>query len=456
MKILAVILLLGGALGTPIEPDSYEPRVVFRHDDKVVNENTQEEGHPSRSFQLQLGTTAGSLHYLNDEIPYGRAIIFLDSVAGVEGKISSWQFFTTGACRFCLAVFHRKKTADGLQYFVEFAGENCFEVYDEYPVLTDYEIPMGYKLSVNSNSMVGVIYDEKDSIRCLRMESNQEARMKPELTLGRIMVLNPEDLQYGQQDYFIRPGTIVKEEILKGPDGITNFLGTPSFKAIVTGATNTLELAYGPHLNEGYALIYLNQQWGTICDLWYHTLGWAQLFCDENDLPAIDDVHYSTQPIPDDTPINLMNPRCKLSQNQTMFQCHSREDQQCTHDDDLYIVCKRGVKLEGGLEPGEGICYRYESNYWGSICDKTSEQITGKNHWAHVCCRELGYKKAKKMTYAKNVIPITDKILKTGISMHSPVCGSDGGPEIESLKGCKDGSIGDHCGHEQDMYVYCS
>lgn len=466
MKILAAILLLGGALGAPGvpgvpgkpgkpgKPDNYEPNVILRHNDKVVSENSQQGGHPGRSFDLEIGTTRGSLHNLNDEPPKGRAVIFLDSVAGVEGKIGSWQFYTVGQCDFCLAVFNRRKTPDGLTYYVEFAGQNCFNVTDDRPVVTDYEIPMGYKLYVQANSMMGIIF-QGNRPPCIRMESNQKLRSKPDLQLGRVMVLNPDDLPEGQQDHFLRPGTIVEENILKGPDGVTDFLGTPSFKAIITGATNILNLAYGEHNNEGFAMIYMNNIWGTICDYWYHELGWAQLFCDEKGFPSTTGVYYYNKTIPDNTPINLMNPRCKLSLNQTMFQCHSREDHPCFHDQDLYIKCKRPVELRAGNGISEGICYKYESNYWGSICDNRGIQISGNNHWAHVCCREVGFSRAKNMVYAKTLVPSQDALSKAAISMHSPDCGSDAGEDINSLKGCKDGPIANRCGHDQDMYIYC-
>ncbi|XP_031565288.1 uncharacterized protein LOC116300545 [Actinia tenebrosa] len=204
-------------------------------------------------------------------------------------------------------------------------------------------------------------------------------------------------------------------------------------------------LANGSKLNEGRFEVFYLGSWGTVCDR-----GWSN----DAGLVACKSLGYSSLissflgghfPRGDNSSqVVFDNVVCTGSEAELSSCKHSGWGiSTCSHQRDVGVKCKPGMRLVGGTTAKEGRVEIFYRNKWGTVCD---------DHWTltegNVICRSLGYQHASSVTIQASFGAGTGTIWLDNVHCS----GSEA-----SIEECQHQGWGiNNCGHTEDAGVVCS
>ena len=220
-----------------------------------------------------------------------------------------------------------------------------------------------------------------------------------------------------------------------------------------TDQEGDLRLADGPASEEqvaGRLEIWLNGQWGTVCDdLWDRRD--AEVACRQlGFIPG--DYNWGTsgsRPV-GTGPIWLDDLRCQGDEAR-LDQCPHASPHDCKHREDVWISCggplaegeEGDLRLVGGSVPSEGRLEIVHEHQWGTVCD---DDFDARD--ADVACRQLGYASASEFLgafrnpFGSGTGPIVlDDLQCTGRETRLDEC-----PHAKSH----------NCHHVEDVALVCS
>ncbi|XP_061176813.1 deleted in malignant brain tumors 1 protein-like [Saccostrea echinata] len=137
---------------------------------------------------------------------------------------------------------------------------------------------------------------------------------------------------------------------------------------------------------EGRVEVYINKEWGTICDD-----GWddtdAGVVCRSlGYLENLGKVINASSFKQGSEQIWMTNVACFGSENDVISCRHdSMDSRDCSHDNKAAISCSNRIRLMNGRRSGEGRVEVFINNEWGTVCDDDWD-----NDDAKVVCRSLG------------------------------------------------------------------
>ncbi|KAM7385010.1 hypothetical protein PAMP_001111 [Pampus punctatissimus] len=142
--------------------------------------------------------------------------------------------------------------------------------------------------------------------------------------------------------------------------------------------------------NSGRLEVYLNGQWGAVCDT-HWTDRDASVICRQLGLGEIGTALQHSYFGPGSV-FHYERLGCRGNEN-SLLECRSRKfvTSDCNHGNEAGLVCAEPegtripVRLVGGLENFEGRVEVYHDGMWGTICDDQWDDIN-----AEVVCRQLG------------------------------------------------------------------
>ncbi|KAM3605874.1 uncharacterized protein V6R79_006389 [Siganus canaliculatus] len=150
-------------------------------------------------------------------------------------------------------------------------------------------------------------------------------------------------------------------------------------------------LAGGSSGNSGRLEVYVNGQWGAVCDT-HWTDRDASVVCRQLGLGEIGTALQHSYFGPAST-FHYERLGCRGNEN-SLLECRSRKfiNSDCNHGNEAGVICAEpeGVgiplRLVGGLEDFEGRVEVYHDGRWGTICDKEWDDTD-----AEVVCRQLNF-----------------------------------------------------------------
>ncbi|PIK49864.1 putative scavenger receptor cysteine-rich protein type 12 isoform X1 [Apostichopus japonicus] len=209
--------------------------------------------------------------------------------------------------------------------------------------------------------------------------------------------------------------------------------------------TTTVRLIGGNSALEGRVEVYVNNEWGTVCDD-----GWgldeANVICNQlgfgNAISAPSSAFFGQG----GGTIHLDDVSCSGLES-SLLDCGHRgiDMHNCRHSEDAGVVCSQAsedIRLEGGESPYEGRVEVYLNNQWGTICDDEWDMFD-----AEVICRQLGFGDAvsapSRARYGQGTGPIhLDNLQCIGTE--------------ERITDCNHNGIGiENCNHHEDASVVC-
>ncbi|NP_999762.1 scavenger receptor cysteine-rich protein type 12 precursor [Strongylocentrotus purpuratus] len=206
-----------------------------------------------------------------------------------------------------------------------------------------------------------------------------------------------------------------------------------------------IRLVGGSHSSEGRVELYVNNQWGTVCDdLW--DLNDAQVACRQLGLgPAVSaDAHFGEG----SGSILLDNVACIGTETSLLSCSHPGiESHNCGHSEDAGVICSSrfgsDIRVVGGSIPTEGRVEVFVNGAWGTVCD----DLWDIND-ASVACRQLGFGRAISASGGASYGQGSGSIFLDNLACT--------GAE-SNLLSCPHNGVGSHnCGHGEDAGVLCS
>uniref|UniRef100_A0AAQ4P3S8 Neurotrypsin n=1 Tax=Gasterosteus aculeatus aculeatus TaxID=481459 RepID=A0AAQ4P3S8_GASAC len=151
-----------------------------------------------------------------------------------------------------------------------------------------------------------------------------------------------------------------------------------------------VRLAGGSSGNNGRVEVYLNGQWGAICDT-HWTDRDASVICGQLGLGQIGTALQHSYFGPGSV-FHYERLGCRGNEN-SLLECRSRKfvTNDCNHGNEAGVVCAEPegtgipLRLVGGLDDFEGRVELYRDGKWGTICDDRWDDTD-----AEVVCRQLG------------------------------------------------------------------
>ncbi|XP_049333065.1 deleted in malignant brain tumors 1 protein-like isoform X5 [Astyanax mexicanus] len=205
----------------------------------------------------------------------------------------------------------------------------------------------------------------------------------------------------------------------------------------------TSRLADGPHVCSGRVEVLHGESWVTVCDADFDQQG-AEVVCRELGCGSPVEVLGAAAFGRGESPVWSEELQCRGNESQIHFCPKSSSlKHNCSHDDDVGLVCSESVRLVDGGSRCAGRVEVLHKGQWGTVCDDNWDMID-----AAVVCRELGCGEA--------VDALSGAYFGSGsgpIWMDNVEC-----RESESiLKNCKSAGWGKHnCNHPKDAGVICS
>ncbi|XP_022110410.1 deleted in malignant brain tumors 1 protein-like [Acanthaster planci] len=197
----------------------------------------------------------------------------------------------------------------------------------------------------------------------------------------------------------------------------------------------------GNSLNEGRLEIFLNSQWGTVCDdSW--GIEDARVACRQLGFPGAIEATHGGSFGSGSGPIHLNKVMCLGSETNLQSCSHARigSHMNCNHSRDAGVECSPAVRLVDGTSSSEGRVEVFWHSTWGTICD---------DGWdlgdATVICRQLGFSSAvQALTWSS---PGDGLILLDDVH-----CSGD----EDTVLDCVNSGPGIHdCVHNEDAGVRC-
>ncbi|XP_064388301.1 deleted in malignant brain tumors 1 protein-like isoform X2 [Halichondria panicea] len=200
--------------------------------------------------------------------------------------------------------------------------------------------------------------------------------------------------------------------------------------------------------------IYINNQWGTVCDHGFERTE-AERACKQLGLLGnlyygnVGDLHFGQG----SDPIWIDNINCSSEPSQTIAECASGPFgvHDCSHSDDVALVClgEGSVRLRsnGGLgstgqNVSTGLLEVYAGGVWGTVCNHLFNQTS-----ADLACRQLGY------LFSNSFGNVTSSSSSLPILLDDVQCTASD----EYLLLCSHNDIGSHnCSHSEDLELSCS
>ncbi|KAG5831561.1 hypothetical protein ANANG_G00305000 [Anguilla anguilla] len=208
-------------------------------------------------------------------------------------------------------------------------------------------------------------------------------------------------------------------------------------------------LAGGSSPKSGRLEVYLNGQWGAVCDT-HATDRDASVICRQLGLGEIGTAVQHSYYGPGSGLFHYERLGCRGNEN-SLLECRGRKfvAGDCNHGNEAGVVCAppegngAPLRLVGGLEDFEGRVEVYHKGKWGSICDDQWDDID-----AEVVCRQLGLGGIPKAWSWAHFGPGSGPILLDGVQCS--------GNEL-SLEECSHDGWGRHnCDHMEDAGVSCN
>ncbi|XP_062609785.1 deleted in malignant brain tumors 1 protein-like, partial [Saccostrea cucullata] len=204
-----------------------------------------------------------------------------------------------------------------------------------------------------------------------------------------------------------------------------------------------LRLVDGSSKREGRVEVYMNNQWGTVCDNDW-TKNEAQVVCENIGYAGYNAVERRSAYFGEGSGDVLLDEvQCTGKENDLLSCSHGYVGKNnCTHNKDAGVSCL-SVRLVGGKTPMEGRVEVLIRNEWGTICATNWEKED-----AAVICRMLGYDGFSSIArssayYGKG---------SGRIWLDNVGCS---GNEMDILK-CRNNGVGIHrCQHSDDAGVSC-
>ncbi|XP_076831295.1 neurotrypsin isoform X2 [Brachyhypopomus gauderio] len=208
-------------------------------------------------------------------------------------------------------------------------------------------------------------------------------------------------------------------------------------------------LVGGPSNKSGRLEIYLNGQWGAVCDT-HLTDRDASVICRQLGQGEIGTALKHSYFGPGSGLFHYERLGCRGNENSPL-ECRNRRfvSGDCNHGNEAGVVCAvpdgygAPLRLVGGLEDFEGRVEVYHNGKWGTICD---------DHWddidAEVVCRQLGLGGVPKAWTWSHFGPGSGPVLLDELQCT--------GNEL-SLEECPHAPWGQHnCDHMEDAGVSCN
>uniref|UniRef100_A0A8C1X746 Neurotrypsin n=1 Tax=Cyprinus carpio TaxID=7962 RepID=A0A8C1X746_CYPCA len=210
--------------------------------------------------------------------------------------------------------------------------------------------------------------------------------------------------------------------------------------------SGAVRLAGGSSLKSGRLEVYLNGQWGSVCDT-HWTDRDASVVCRQLGLRGIPKAWSWAHFGQGSGPIQLDAVQC-TGNELSLDECrHSGwEQHNCDHMEDAGVSCNPYtdgvVRLVDGDNPWEGRLEVYHSGDWGTVCDDSwTEQH------AQVVCRQLGFRGGAEVASAGAFGEGAGLILLDDVECE----GSE-----SSLLECTHSVWGRHdCAHSEDVGIRC-
>ncbi|XP_035670254.1 deleted in malignant brain tumors 1 protein-like, partial [Branchiostoma floridae] len=206
-----------------------------------------------------------------------------------------------------------------------------------------------------------------------------------------------------------------------------------------------IRLVGGSGDHEGRVEVFSEGQWGTVCDdVWGQED--AEVVCRQLGFPGAEKAKTEASFGQGSGQIWLDDVQCSGSESRLQNCSHGGwGSHNCGHEEDAGVVCKRNIRLAGGLNDHDGRVEVFYNGQWGTICD---------DGWglsdAEVACRQLGFPDAGA------VQTTTEASFGQGtgpIWLEEVACsGSE-----SSVHNCSHRGWGHHdCTHGEDAGVVCN
>ncbi|XP_022110413.1 uncharacterized protein LOC110989982 isoform X2 [Acanthaster planci] len=204
---------------------------------------------------------------------------------------------------------------------------------------------------------------------------------------------------------------------------------------------DNIRLSGGNNFSEGRVEVFVNGQWGTVCDRSWNIED-ARVACRQLGFPDAMEAIQGGSFEGGSGPIHLADLGCAGTESD-LPSCPHAGVQNCSHDDDAGLKCIPRVRLVNGASSNEGRVEVYWSGSWGTVCN---------DFWsfndARVICRELGFSRALRAitdgsfggNYALDIF--LDNVFCTGTEV--------------TIFDCPHAGLGVHnCRHHEDAGVRC-
>uniref|UniRef100_A0A3B4DJK5 SRCR domain-containing protein n=1 Tax=Pygocentrus nattereri TaxID=42514 RepID=A0A3B4DJK5_PYGNA len=181
----------------------------------------------------------------------------------------------------------------------------------------------------------------------------------------------------------------LKTRMLRPP--LTVMLVASFFASLLAGTDSVnIRLVNGHDFCSGRVEVYVDDQWGTVCDD-----GWdlndAEVVCRQLGCGKALRAHSSASFGKGSGPIHLNNVGCSGKES-IITECHHDgfKKHNCGHGEDAGVTCTvKGIRLLNGKNPCCGKVEINRKDQWGTVCDDDWNMND-----AAVVCRELGCGKA--------------------------------------------------------------
>ncbi|XP_033125517.1 deleted in malignant brain tumors 1 protein-like [Anneissia japonica] len=204
-----------------------------------------------------------------------------------------------------------------------------------------------------------------------------------------------------------------------------------------------VRLVGGSNNNKGRVEVYVEGEWGTICDDWWD-INDARVVCRQLGFSDAIDAPQSAHFGEGSGDIMYDDVACTGNESD-ITSCPNRglRSHDCGHHEDASVICSSKVRLVGGSNSNEGRVEVYVEGEWGTICDDLLD-ITD----ARVVCRQLGFPDAIDAPQSAHFGE------GSGDIMYDDVACTGNESDITS---CPNRGLRSHdCGHHEDASVICT